>query len=104
MAHGEEGLEKMTSGFPDKTVTPAPLSDYARGILEGVARAPVPTLEINAGVMDRFIRGRLVDIVPLKSTYKSHNGREIPHAKITDAGRAELGIAAPAPAKRKRKP
>lgn len=90
----------MTSGFPKPGLIP--LTPHAVGVLQEVARAPKPTLEINAGVMDRFIRGRLVDIVELVSPYKSHLGRKIAHAKITDAGLAELGIT-PQPAKPKRK-
>lgn len=84
----------MNSGYPDLNKL-HPLTEYARGRLQEIARAPVPTLEINAGVLDRFQRGRLIELVELKSPYKSHHGRPIPHAKITDAGRAELGLPVP---------
>lgn len=69
-----------------------PLSDHARGVLAEIASAPKPTLEINAGVVHRLYAERLVDYVELKSTYKSHAGREITHLKITEAGRAKLGL------------
>lgn len=81
----------MTSGHAD-TSKLNPLTPHARGELERVAREPVPTLELNAGVMDRFLRGRLVEIVQRRSPFKSHNGRDLAHAKITDAGLVELGL------------
>lgn len=90
----------MTSGTPDPSKL-NPLSDHARGVLESIARAPVASLEINAGVWDRLYRERLIEGVELKSPFKSHAGKSILHAKITDAGLAKLGLPTPK-TKRKR--
>lgn len=94
----------MTSGFPDPT-TLHPLSDHARGVLEGIAREPVASLVVNAGVADRLFRERLIEHVELVSPFKSHQGRKVTHYKITEAGRVKLGLPpVEVPVKPKRKP
>lgn len=68
-----------------------PLSDHARGVLQSLANgAPIPLQKINAGVWRRFKDEKLAEHVMQPSPYASHKGREIPHAKITEAGRKAL--------------
>jgi hypothetical protein len=49
----------------------------------------LPTHTINPGVVNRLLRGGLIEIVELKSPYKTRKGN-IPHAKITPDGRLVL--------------
>lgn len=55
---------------------------------------PLPTQEINAGVINRFHREALTETVMRPSPYKTHKGKDICFELITDAGRA--AICAPA--------
>ena len=68
-----------------------PLSKAARHVLWQLTFGPMPLQEINPGVQNRFERHEvpLIEVVDLPSPYKSHKGRDIKHARITDAGRAE---------------
>lgn len=67
-----------------------PLSKHAFRALRLILSSPVPTQEINPGVVRRLIDGRLADIVNLPSPYKTHKGKLIAHLDITEAGKSEL--------------
>jgi hypothetical protein len=67
-----------------------PLSAHARSILDTLTRAPLPTQEVNPGVIRRFLVEQLVEIVQLPSPYKKHKGGKIAHVQITEAGRNEV--------------
>ena len=70
------------------TTKTRPLTAFAQGELRDLLRGTKPRQEVNPGVVDRLLRGMLVELVDLPSPYKSHRGRDCPHLKITDAGRA----------------
>lgn len=63
-----------------------PLSDFARSELASLQRRPRPRQDINAGVVDRLLRGAFVEIVSLPSPYKTVKGN-VEHLQITNAGR-----------------
>lgn len=67
-----------------------PLSVAALDSLRDIERKPVPPQEVNPGVVNRLSREDLVELVPLPSPYAKHKGANIPHLRITDAGRAAL--------------
>jgi hypothetical protein len=69
-----------------------PLSDHARRALERLARGqPIPCLEFNPGVVNRLLRGALVEVSERPSHYyQSDNGKPRQFLMITDAGRAEV--------------
>lgn len=67
-----------------------PLSAHAIDVLRTLARTPRPRQEINPGVVSRFEREALVEIVGLPSPYRTHHGRPIDHLRLTDAGRDTL--------------
>jgi len=67
-----------------------PLSEHAKDRLREIEQAPVPTLALNPGVVDRLLRESLVEIVQLPSPYKKHKGGTCAHLRITDAGRQAL--------------
>lgn len=67
-----------------------PLSDHAREVLRAISVKPIPRLEVNPGVVNRLMRGALVELNMIPSSQKMHNGRDVLHLCITDAGRAEL--------------
>jgi len=69
-----------------------PLTEHGRNMLAELAKTPMPTLAIESYLIDRFQRGRLIEIVRRKSPFKIHQGGDCDHAKITDAGLAELGL------------
>lgn len=72
---------------------PHPLSDHSIGVLRQIAKSPMPTMEVNAGVIGKFCTEHLVDLVQLPSPYKSHKGGECEHAQITERGRrVTLGL------------
>lgn len=80
-----------------------PLTDAEKAMLERIVAAPVPVLEVNMHIRDRLWHERLVDYVDLKSPFKSHAGREIPHLKAMPAARAKLGLPPETKAKKGRK-
>lgn len=65
------------------------LSAIAYETLSRLSSGPKPTQEINPGLIGKFCREGLIQIVPLKSPYRTHNGRLIEHAQITEKGEAE---------------
>lgn len=67
-----------------------PLTPHALSVLGWLSRGPQPCQEINAGVINRFVREDLVETVRLPSPYKTHKGALIDFLQITDAGRARL--------------
>lgn len=67
-----------------------PLTPHALKVLAKVAREPLPTQAINAGVVNRFHREGLTETVDLSSPYAIHRGGTCRHERITDAGRAVL--------------
>lgn len=73
----------MPSGHIDPMAPPKPLSVHAWGWLASLAREPSPRYQINAGVVDRFLREGLVDV----RTSESLKGL---HVFITKAGRDKL--------------
>lgn len=66
------------------------LSPIAHSVLRSLARAPMPTQDVNPGVVDRLMRGKPVEVIQLPSPFKTHKGASIAHLQITDAGRAEM--------------
>lgn len=67
-----------------------PLTTFARGVLCQIADKPVPSSAVNPGVVDRLLRGQLVEEVQLPSPYITHGGKSINHLRITNTGRAEI--------------
>lgn len=70
-----------------------PLSAHAIAELRNIALDPVPRCTVNPGVANRLERENLVDVVHLPSPFPTHHKRgihNIPHLRITDAGRAAL--------------
>lgn len=63
-----------------------PLSEHATMKLRELSIAPQPTLLINPGVVNRFLRDELAEIVQLPSPYKSHAGRNTNFMQITQIG------------------
>lgn len=68
-----------------------PLSDHAKGVLRELMNGPIVMREINPGVMNRFKREDLVEVVQLPSPYKSHKGADTDWVRITEAGKAAIG-------------
>jgi len=71
-----------------------PLSEHALAALKRVAREPLPSSEINPGVVNRLLRDSFVEDVRLPSPFKSHKGALISHLQITEAGRSAAHIRA----------
>ena len=67
-----------------------PLTDHAIGVLREISRDPIPSNEVNPGVLNRLFRESLVKFVMLASPYKTHKGKLIRFLQITDAGRLAL--------------
>jgi hypothetical protein len=67
-----------------------PLSAHARSELARIAKTPVPSQDVNPGVVNRLRRESLVELVQLPSPFASHKGRKIEHLQVSDAGRALL--------------
>lgn len=67
-----------------------PLSEHALDELRVLARGPRPASEINPGVVNRLLRGELVELVVLPSPYVKHKGRNIEHLRITTLGLASI--------------
>jgi len=63
-----------------------PLSAHARNWLATIAHAPVPRQDINPGVVNRLLRGELVEEVDLPSPYRTKHGGVV-HLRVTEAGR-----------------
>lgn len=80
----------------DMAVTPLngekthPLTAHAIGKLRELLDGPQPACGINPGVINRFMREDLAEIVQLPSPFKTHSGGKIAHVQITEAGRAVL--------------
>lgn len=67
-----------------------PLTEFARQELKRISQAPVPSQTVNPGVINRLLRGNLIQLVQLPSPYKKHKGKNCEHLQITEAGRQEL--------------
>jgi hypothetical protein len=68
-----------------------PLTEHALEILRRVQDSPMPAQEINPGVSNRLLREELIEIVQLPSPYKTHKGKKIAFAQITESGKERLG-------------
>jgi hypothetical protein len=66
------------------------LSEHALEELRNLARAPMPTMQINPGVVNRLQREELAEVVQLPSPFKAHKGGTCNHLQITDKGRERL--------------
>lgn len=67
-----------------------PLSACAKANLQEIADRAVPCSTVNPGVINRFLRDELVEIVLLPSPFKAHRGGTTEHLRITESGRAVL--------------
>jgi len=67
-----------------------PLTPHARSALAIIAQAPVPSLTVNPGVINRLLRENLIELVQLPSPYKKHKGGNCAFLQITEAGQSEL--------------
>jgi hypothetical protein len=65
-----------------------PLSKHALQELSNLIACPLPTSTVNPGVVDRLTREGLAEVVDLRSPFKTHQGKRIPHLQITALGRA----------------
>lgn len=70
-----------------------PLTKHALGVLRGLDGYPCPIQELNPGVSNRLLREDLITTEQRPSPYKTHNGKLITFAVITDAGRAAVAAA-----------
>lgn len=84
----------MIARMPLNGTKTHPLTPHAISMMRTLAKAPIPTQEINPGVVNRLTRGSptewLARIVMLPSPYRIHKGRNIAHLELTDAGIAAL--------------
>ncbi|WP_147385497.1 hypothetical protein [Oleomonas cavernae] len=69
-----------------------PLSSYATAELRNIAVAPVPRCSVNPGVVNRLLRGGLVEIVLRPSPFRRRASVMIEHLKITAAGNEMLEV------------
>ncbi len=68
-----------------------PLSPHALGVLRDLLEKPVPANDVNSGVIAKFIKEGLAEIVSMPSPYKTHKvGTRIGFLRITDKGRVAL--------------
>lgn len=65
------------------------LSALARAELMRLLRGPRPRQEFNPGIVNRLLRGELVELVEMPSIYPTRKGN-IQFLRITDAGRLEV--------------
>lgn len=73
--------------LPENSIKTCPLKAAALADLRWLVKGPQPRQEINPGVANHLDREHLVETVMLPSPYKTPKGRDIPHLRITDAGR-----------------
>lgn len=73
----------MPSGHIDPRAPPKPLSAHAWAWLTALCAKPYPCYQINAGVIDRFLREGLVDV-------RTIEGAKGLHVIITKAGREKV--------------
>lgn len=66
-----------------------PLTPHALQALVALMDGPKPCQTFNPGVVNRLLRGELVESVARPSPYKTHAGRSIEHLQLTAAGREE---------------
>ena len=62
------------------------LTKIAIETLKRLKYRPLPCQELNPGLLNRLIRGNLIDIVKLPSPYKTHKGRVIDHCRLNNFG------------------
>lgn len=73
------------------------LSKHAKAELAAMhSGGPVPRQAVNPGVANRLLREALVEEVMLPSPFRTHRGRPLAHLRITEAGRAAIGLPKPA--------
>jgi hypothetical protein len=65
------------------------LSPIALETLARIAKSPVPAQEVNPGIVNRLVRGDLVELQDRPSPYRTRKGN-VPHLVITEAGLAAL--------------
>jgi len=63
-----------------------PLTEHAWLVLVRLQRDPLPTQEINPGVVNRLLREDFIEIQQRTSPYAVHQGAKIGTAVITKAG------------------
>lgn len=71
-------------------MTDRPLSEHAFDILRRLTFGPIPSQQINPGVVDKFHREGLSVTIQAPSPYKKHKGSSINHEQLTGLGRARL--------------
>ena len=64
-----------------------PLSAKAKEVLADICCNPVPRQQINPGIVNRLLRGKLVREIYLKSPYAAHKGGTCVHLEATAAGK-----------------
>lgn len=86
----EQARRRMAAGAP-AVVKPLsgevthPLSKHAISVLDDIKVAPVPTSEINPGVVNRLLRDGRVELVDLPSPFK--RGGKAPHLRYKGLSR-----------------
>lgn len=69
--------------FSPSVPVPPPLSSHAENQLRRVECGPVPTQEMNPGVVRRLMLTGIVEIVDMPSPYRSHKpGTCVPHLRM----------------------
>lgn len=69
-----------------------PLTAHAIATLVDLSHGPKPSQEFNPGVVNRLLRGELVDFTFLVSPYKTHAGKKIEFLRLTKLGH-EIALA-----------
>ena len=69
--------------------SPAPLSTFALGVLQGIADKPCPRQEVNPGVVNKLCQEGLVEMISGKSPYPTRPGY-VDFLHITSSGRFML--------------
>ncbi len=77
---------RAASRLPLNGTLTHPLSPHAITVLLRIATSPMPTVQINPGVVDRLLRENLVELVRLPSPFKTHKRKPIDHLQIVDLG------------------
>lgn len=63
-----------------------PLTAHAIRALVDLSHGPQPRQALTPGIVDRLLRGGLVESAQLVSPYKTHRGARIEHLRLTKAG------------------
>jgi len=65
------------------------LKKHSLRILQDLVKRPLPTSQINAGVVFKLRNEGLAELVSLPSPFPTHRGRNVSHLKVTAKGIAE---------------